>query len=121
MWRCASAGRPTQPDAGNRTAVDKPAAQLLDRPSRQLVVRASLWFVPSLIVLASMGAAVLMTETDGRVGLELATHWPRLFGASADASRAILLAITPSLRTTPPWHLGCPGPGQRCGPTRTAT
>ena len=84
-------------------------------------LRASLWFVPSLIVLASMGTAVLMTETDGRVGLELATHWPRLFGASADASRAILLAITPSLRTTPPWRLGCPGPGQRCGPTRTAT
>lgn len=28
--------------------------------------RASLWFVPSLIVLT----AVLMTETDGRVGLE---------------------------------------------------
>ena len=84
-------------------------------------LRASLWFVPSLIVLASMGAAVLMTETDGRVGLELATHWPRLFGASADASRAILLAITTSLRTTPPWRLGCPGPGQRCGPTRTVT
>jgi hypothetical protein len=56
-------------------------------------LRASLWFVPSLIVLASMGAAVLMTETDGRVGMgmgmELATHWPRLFGASADASRGI--------------------------------
>ena len=54
-------------------------------------LRASLWFVPSLIVLASMGAAVLMTETDGRVGMgmELATHWPRLFGASADASRSI--------------------------------
>ena len=48
-------------------------------------LRASLWFVPSLIVLASMGAAVLLTETDGRVGMELATHWPRLFGASADA------------------------------------
>ena len=56
-------------------------------------LRASLWFVPSLIVLASMGAAVLMTETDGRVGLELATHWPRLFGASADASRGIGIGI----------------------------
>ena len=83
-------------------------------------LHASLWFVPSLIVLASMGAAVLMTETDGRVGLELATHGPRLFGASADASHA-MAAIATSLRATPPWRLGCPGPGQRCGPTRTAT
>lgn len=62
-------------------------------------LRASLWFVPSLIVLASMMAAVLMTETDGRVGLELATRWPRLFGASANASRAILAAIATSMVT----------------------
>lgn len=62
-------------------------------------LRASLWFVPSLIVLASMVAAVLMTETDGRVGPELAARWPRLFGASADASRAILAAIATSMVT----------------------
>ena len=62
-------------------------------------LRASLWFVPSLIVLGSMLAAVLMSETDGRVGLELATRWPRLFGASADASRAILAAIATSMVT----------------------
>ena len=62
-------------------------------------LRASLWFVPSLIVLGSMVAAVLMTETDGRVGLELVKRWPRLFGASADASRAILAAIATSMVT----------------------
>jgi len=62
-------------------------------------LRASLWFVPSLIVLGSMVAAVLMTETDGRVGRELAMRWPRLFGASADASRAILAAIATSMVT----------------------
>lgn len=59
----------------------------------------SLWFLPSLIVLSSMLAAGLLTETDGRFGLELASRWPRLFGASADASRAILAAIATSMIT----------------------
>ncbi|CDS51621.1 hypothetical protein [Polaromonas sp. CG9_12] len=62
-------------------------------------LRASLWFVPSLIVLGSMLAAVLMTETEGRVGTELVKRWPRLLGASADASRAILAAIATSMVT----------------------
>lgn len=64
-----------------------------------LRLSASLWFLPSLIVLSSMLAAGLLTETDGRFGLELATAWPRLFGASADASRAILSAIATSMIT----------------------
>lgn len=59
----------------------------------------SLWFLPSLIVLNSMLAAALLTETDGHFGLDLALRWPRLFGASADASRAILAAIATSMIT----------------------
>lgn len=59
----------------------------------------SLWFLPSLIVVTSMLVAGLLIETDGRVGLELTSRWPRLFGASAGASRAILAAIATSMVT----------------------
>lgn len=64
-----------------------------------LKLSGSLWFLPSAIVLGSMLMAALMTETDGRVGVELASRWPRAFGASADASRAILAAIATSMVT----------------------
>lgn len=61
--------------------------------------RASFWFTPTLIVLASMTAAVLLVEVDGWDTGDLAEWSPRLFGAGADGSRAMLSAIATSMIT----------------------
>ncbi|MDP3619237.1 MAG: DUF2254 domain-containing protein [Ramlibacter sp.] len=62
-------------------------------------VRASFWFVPGLVVLASMAAALALVEFDGWKTQELAEWSPRLFGASANGSRAMLSAIATSMIT----------------------
>lgn len=64
-----------------------------------LQVRASLWFVPSLIVIGSMAAAILLVERTGSVGDDLVRRWPRIFGAGADGSREMLAAIATSMIT----------------------
>lgn len=60
---------------------------------------ASLWFVPALIVAASLAGAAALVEAQGWVSDEVAQAWPRLFGASADGSRAMLGAIATSMMT----------------------
>lgn len=64
-----------------------------------LRVSASLWFVPSLIVIGSMTAAILLVERTGDVGDGLVRRWPRIFGAGADGSREMLAAIATSMIT----------------------
>ena len=64
-----------------------------------LQLRASLWFVPSLIVLGSMSAAILLVEQSGTVADDLVRRWPRIFGAGADGSREMLAAIATSMIT----------------------
>lgn len=60
---------------------------------------ASFWFVPALLVIASMAVAVLLVELDLAGARELAEWSPRLFGASAEGSRAMLSAIATSMIT----------------------
>jgi uncharacterized membrane protein len=62
-------------------------------------LRASFWFTPGLIVLASMAAAVGLVELDAWQTADLAAWSPRLFGAGADGSRAMLSAIATSMVT----------------------
>lgn len=62
-------------------------------------LRASFWFLPALVVLASMIAATLLVELDDVRGSGLAEWSPRLFGASAEGSRAMLSAIATSMVT----------------------
>ena len=62
-------------------------------------LRASFWFTPTLIVLASMVAAMVLVEVDSWQSAELAQWSPRLFGAGADGSRAMLSAIATSMVT----------------------
>lgn len=62
-----------------------------------LRVRTSLWFVPSIAVAAAVALAMLLVELDTTAGVELATRWPRLFGAGVEGSRAILSAIATSM------------------------
>ncbi|GAB3649936.1 DUF2254 domain-containing protein [Ramlibacter alkalitolerans] len=62
-------------------------------------LRASFWFTPALIVLASMLVAVVLVEFDAVRSADLARWSPRLFGAGADGSRAMLSAIATSMIT----------------------
>lgn len=62
-------------------------------------LRASFWFTPALIVIGSMAMAVALVEVDAWQSVELARWSPRLFGAGADGSRAMLSAIATSMVT----------------------
>jgi uncharacterized membrane protein len=62
-------------------------------------LRASFWFTPALITIFSMVAAGTLVELDSWKTSELAKWSPRLFGASADGSRAMLSAIATSMIT----------------------
>lgn len=62
-------------------------------------LRSSLWFVPTLVVLGSVAAALMLIEIQGLPGENLAQRWPRVFGASAGSSREILAAIATSMMT----------------------
>jgi uncharacterized membrane protein len=60
----------------------------------------SLWFVPTLLVLAAIVLAVVLIEVDGSLqGRYLQERWPRLFGAGAGGSRDMLAAIATSMIT----------------------
>ena len=62
-------------------------------------VSASLWFVPALVVLGATLLGVALVELDTGRQLELATRWPRLFGAGAEGAREMLSAIASSMIT----------------------
>ena len=62
-------------------------------------LRASLWFVPGVIVLLAVGLAVALIDADGLVGSEALAAWPRLFGAGAAGARAMLTVIAGSMVT----------------------
>jgi uncharacterized membrane protein len=62
-------------------------------------IRGSLWFVPGIIVFAATGLAVVLVELSVPMGSAAADRWPRLFGAGADGSRAMLTAIATSMIT----------------------
>ena len=62
-------------------------------------LRASLWFLPGLIVVCSVVLAVALVEIDGRVRPEFLAEYPRLFGAGAEGSRGMLGAIAGSMIT----------------------
>ena len=62
-------------------------------------LRASFWFVPSLMVIAAAAVAVAMTELDSHISRDLLVQWPRLFGAGTDGSRTMLSAVAGSMVT----------------------
>jgi uncharacterized membrane protein len=57
------------------------------------------WFVPGLIVLAMSALAVAAVELSTHVDAEALARFPRIFGASADSSRAMLSAIAGAMIT----------------------
>lgn len=60
-------------------------------------LRSSLWFLPSLIVAASVLLAVGMIEADALVSDPSLAKWPRLFGAGAEGARGMLSTIAGSM------------------------
>jgi uncharacterized membrane protein len=62
-------------------------------------LRSSFWFVPSLMVAASIVLAVALIETDSTGGDRWLTQWPRLFGAGPDGARQLLSTLAGSMMT----------------------
>ncbi len=60
-------------------------------------LRSSLWFLPSLIVAASVLLAVALIDTDSSARDRWLAHWPRLFGAGAAGARGMLSTIAASM------------------------
>jgi uncharacterized membrane protein len=64
-----------------------------------LDLNSSLWFVPSLMVLAAILAAYFLVHLDDNIGHEWTKRHPLLFGAGADGARGMLSAIAGSMIT----------------------
>jgi uncharacterized membrane protein len=62
-------------------------------------LRASFWFVPSLIVAFSTVLAVALIEVDSSGRRDWMADWPRLFGAGASGARGMLATIAGSMMT----------------------
>lgn len=62
-------------------------------------IRYSLWFIPTLMVGIAISLGVLAIEVDTRIGEDVLSRWPRLFGASADGARALLQTVAAAMIT----------------------
>ncbi len=62
-------------------------------------LRASLWFVPGLMIIFSIALALTLIEIDSSVKSKWLIDYPRLFGLGADGSRGMLTAIASSMLT----------------------
>jgi len=60
-------------------------------------LRSSFWFMPSMIVLASIAFAAAWIEADAVVNKLWVAQWPRLFGAGADGARQMLSTLAGSM------------------------
>lgn len=63
------------------------------------VVRDSLWFIPTLMILGAIVLAIGMVMTSGVVDEKVLARYPRLFGADANSSRAMLSTIAGAMMT----------------------
>lgn len=62
-------------------------------------LRSSFWFVPTLMVAASVSVAVALVEADFAVSDRWQSQWPRLFGATPQGARQLLATIAGSMMT----------------------
>ena len=62
-------------------------------------LRASLWFVPGLMIAASIVLALVLVEVDSTIGNDWTSRYPLLFGVGVDGSRGMLTAIASSMLT----------------------
>ncbi|MEZ5347005.1 MAG: DUF2254 domain-containing protein [Pyrinomonadaceae bacterium] len=64
-----------------------------------IYLKSSLWFVPGLMILASIILALLLVFADSNLNNELLARYPRIFGFGAEGSRGMLTAIAGSMLT----------------------
>ena len=64
-----------------------------------MAIRSSLWFLPALLVAGATALAAGLVYLDELYALDLQERWPRLFGAGAEGSRALLSAIATTMLT----------------------
>lgn len=62
-------------------------------------LRASLWFVPSVMVISAILIAFVLVDVDSRVDGKWMLDYPRIFGVGSDGSRGMLTAIASSMLT----------------------
>ena len=62
-------------------------------------LRSSFWFMPSMIVVASIALAAVLIEADSAVDDRWLAQWPRLLGAGADGARGMMSTIAGSMMT----------------------
>lgn len=62
-------------------------------------LRSSFWFVPSLMVAASIGLAVALIQADSAGDNGWLAKWPRLFGAGPEGARQLLSTLSGSMMT----------------------
>jgi uncharacterized membrane protein len=63
-------------------------------------LRASLWFIPSLLVFSAIALAIGLVDLDARLNTDrLSAVGPRMFGAGAEGSREMLSVIASSMIT----------------------
>lgn len=62
-------------------------------------LRASFWFLPTLMVAGAVAMAGLLIGVDARVGAKLQERYPQLFDVTAQGARDLLTAIASSMIT----------------------
>ena len=62
-------------------------------------LRASFWFMPSLMVTGSIAFAVVLIGADSAVFNQWLSQWPRLFGVGAEGARQMLSTLAGSMIT----------------------
>ena len=62
-------------------------------------LRSSFWFMPSMIVMASIALAAALIETDSFVSEQSLKQWPRIFGAGPEGARGMMSTIAGSMMT----------------------
>ncbi len=62
-------------------------------------LRTSFWFIPSLIVAASIVLSAALVEVDSTWSEQWLARWPRFFGGGAEGARGILSTIAGSMMT----------------------
>jgi len=60
-------------------------------------LRSSFWFMPSLIIMASVGLAAALIAADSAGIHRWLARWPRLFGAGAEGARGMMSTIAGSM------------------------
>lgn len=64
-----------------------------------ITIRTSFWFVPVLLMLLAMAAALGLVELDRHYRTDLRDWWPSLFMTEPDGARSMLSAIATSMAT----------------------